>query len=676
MAGLLAVIALSAVVHGVRVLAPAYPGGDLLYHGALALGLLRDGLPLEGAYAGLPAYYPPGYHVLLAGLMAGLGASPDTAAAVLHLALLPALPVGTFLLARRLTGRPWVAVLAAALTLFGGAYDLNDGRQWVNSLFLGGQAAYTAYPRDLVFALLPFAAYAFVRALEPTPRGPTRARGWLAWAAVAGVLLGTAALVQVQLLLPIPVAFGATALLVAARDPRRRGRALAALLVAGGVALLLVTPWLVETVETIRRSGGVVLDSSDQLEPARFGFWAYPRQFGLLLPLGLLGAGAGLLFLRRPDGPRPLGTPGPWRPSLAEGGVLLAAWWALPFALGILYDPSWPLEDALRPQRLWLIASQPLAILATIGLATAAEHLLAVRRPRWVVPAAVAIVLAAAVPATTATTLLVARTWTTDAWAMLDRAADRVPHFDALLGRDGPRATVLAPEDWSARVWFETGLPVVGLVPPGYAKLAFDPARFTAASQAERRAALVTAWSGDAAALAGVAARFEATRIVIPRDGERWALLSLAAAAVVAADPAAAPGAAIAEGNGWDAVDLAPGGRLVLPAGPRGALRLAVRVGRAGGAVLETTRVAVVALPANGDGPGRPLGEISIPAADVDWRRGSLEVDLEPGERIALDVVDATRLQAVMGWVPRSPPPAGWRIATESGEAVVLERTP
>jgi hypothetical protein len=671
---LLALVALSAVVHGFRVLAPAYPGGDLLYHGALALGFLRDGLPLQGAYAGLPAYYPPGYQVLLAGLMAGLGASPGTAAAVLHLALLPALPVGTFLLARRLTGRPWVAVLAAALTLFGGAYDLNAGRQWVNSLFLGGQAAYPAYPRDLVFAILPFAAYAFVRALEPTPPGPTRARGWPVWAAAAGVLLGAAALVQVQLLLPIPVAFAATAVVVAARDPGRRGLALAALCISGGLALLLVAPWLVETVETIRRSGGVVLDSSDQLEPARFGFWTYPRQFGFMLPLGLLGAGAALLLLRRPDGPRPTGAPGPWRPGLVEGGVLLATWWALPFAFGVLYDPSWPLEDALRPQRLWLIASQPLAILAAVGLAVAVEHLLAMRRPRWVVPAALTIVLVATVPATAATALVVARTWTDDAYAMLDRAVDRVPRFDAILGRAGPRATVLAPEDWSAWAWFETGLPVVAMVPPGSAKLAFDPARFTSASQAERRAALVTAWSGSLNALATVAARFAATRIVIPRDGQRWALLSVAAAAVAAADPGAAAGAAIAEGNGWDGLDLPAGGRLLLPPGAAGPMRVAVRVGRRGSGEAPAVRLRLVAVPVAG--ADRPLGPIEIPAGAADWRRGSIEATLRPGERLAIEAETPVILQSVMGWVPRSAPPAGWRIAAETAEAVLLERAP
>ncbi len=612
-------VAASLAVFGFRLLAPAYPGGDLLYHGALALGLVREGLPMEGAYAGLPAYYPPGFHALLGGLIGALGIPPVTAAAILFVLLLPALPLGTYLLANRLTGRPWVAVLAVALTLFGGAYDLNPGRQWVNSLFMGGHAAWTAYPRDLVFAILPFAAYAFVRALEPGAGG----RRWLAWAAVGGLILGGAALVQVQLLLPIPFAF--PALVVAARDPARRGRALVALAVTGGLALLLAAPWLIQTADTIRQNGGVALDSSDQLEPAQFGFWSYPRQFGLLLPFGVLGAGAALLFLRRPDGPRPAGEPGPWHPSLREAGVLLATWWALPFVLGVLYQPTWPLEDALRPQRLWLIASQPLALLAAIGMVTASEHVLLRRRPRWVVPAIVVTVVAASLPATYATASLVARSWTQDVYAMLDREADRVPQFDALLGRTGPRVTVVAPEDWSAWAWFETGQQIVAFVPPGYAKLAFDPAIFTGTSQADRRAALVAAWSGDVASLVAAADRFGAQRIVIPREADRWSLVDLAAAAVVADDPGAAPGARIAEGNGWDAVELAEGQRLLLPTRTTGPLDVAVKVATLGGGVGPAVSLRLVAVSAVGEGadggaivgegPGRSLAVIDLPAS-------------------------------------------------------------
>lgn len=667
---LVGLVGIAAVVYGSRILAPAYPGGDLLYHGALALGLLHGAFPLEGAYAGLPAYYPPGYHALLALVVAGLGVTPLAAAAVLFVALLPVLPVGTFLLARRVTGRPWVAIVAVALTLFGGAYNLTALRQWVNSLFVGGQAAYTLFPRDVVFAILPLAAWSFLHALEPV----NGERRWAAWAAGAGVLLGAAALVQVQLLLPIPFALGAAGLALAARDPRHRAQAVVALAVTGAVALLVVAPWLAQTADEIRRNGGVALDSSDQLEPARFGFWSYPREFGLLLPFGIVGAGVGLLLLGRPDGPRPLGAPGRWHPSPTVGGLLLAVWWALPFVLGIAYNPSWPLEDALRPQRLWLIASQPLAILAAIGLVAAAEHLLGRRRATWVAPAVAIAVLVSALPATAATVVVAARAWTTDTYAMLDRRADHVPGFDALLGRAGPRETVLAPEDWSAPLWFETGLPVVALVPPGYAKLAFDPGRFTPASQDQRRAAMVQAWSGDPAALTAVADQFGATRIVIPRDGNRWALVDEAVAALARADPAAAPGAKVATGNGWDAIDLEPGGRLLLPAGPTGAIALGVRVTRDRNQAAGAVQLRVLAVSVDGSGAGRLVGTLDIPAANADWRRGRLDVDLRPGERLTLEATTTARIQAVIEWTNSTSPPAGWQVATETSEAIVLER--
>jgi hypothetical protein len=62
------------------------------------------------------------------------------------------------------------------------------------------------------------------------------------------------------------------------------------------------------------------------------------------------------------------------------------AWAALPFVLGLAYSPNWPLEDALRPQRLFLLGSQPMAILAAMGLVTAAEDVAArIARPRLVV---------------------------------------------------------------------------------------------------------------------------------------------------------------------------------------------------------------------------------------------------------------------------------------------------
>ena len=79
---------------------------------------------------------------------------------------LPVIPLGAYLLARRLTGRADVALVAAALTAFGGGLDLSNDRLWVNSMFLVGQVAYPIYPRDLVFGILPFAILAFLRATD------------------------------------------------------------------------------------------------------------------------------------------------------------------------------------------------------------------------------------------------------------------------------------------------------------------------------------------------------------------------------------------------------------------------------------------------------------------------------------------------------------------------------
>ena len=248
------------IVGGWRVIGPNWPGGDLLYHSALANAILHGELPPGGAYAGLPSYYPPGFHAMAAAVMAVLGFAFSRADQLLTLAWLPVLPVGTFLLARWLTGRPWVAVLAATLTVFAGAYDLSAGRLWVNSLFMVGHEAYPLYPRDVVFALLPFAFLAFFKALAAD--GPRPA---LTWAAIAGVLFGTCSLVQVQLLLPIPIALVAVVIVAAIRSPERRWQTVGVLLLTGGLAAALFAPWFLGQLEAIRRNGGVALESADTL---------------------------------------------------------------------------------------------------------------------------------------------------------------------------------------------------------------------------------------------------------------------------------------------------------------------------------------------------------------------------------------------------------------------------
>ena len=220
-------------------------------------------------------------------------------------------------------------------------------------MFLVGQVAYPIYPRDLVFGILPFAILAFLRATDGERTlgrlGAGRRRAARRVRADPGPAPA-----------PDPDRPRDAGRGPRLARPRAAGRPRSARsCITGSVALPDRRPWLVWLAGVIGQNGGFSIDSSADLLPVRIGFWDYPIQFGLILPLAVIGAGVGLLFLRRPDGPRPNGAPGRWAPRPPEGGLLLVAWWVVPWTLAVLYQPSWPLEDALRPQRLWLIASQP-----------------------------------------------------------------------------------------------------------------------------------------------------------------------------------------------------------------------------------------------------------------------------------------------------------------------------
>ncbi|MEO8572022.1 MAG: DUF6541 family protein [Chloroflexota bacterium] len=664
---LLGILGLVLVVHGWRAILPFYIGGDLLYHWGLTHTILLGSFPPEGPYAGLPAYYPPGFHLLLAALasLPGLGLSAATAA--LGIVWLPVIPLGAYLLTRRVTGRGDVALVAAALTAFAGGFDLSNDRLWVNSMFMVGHVAYPIYPRDLVFGILPFAVLAFLRAIEGERR-------WWGWALVAGILLGLCALIQVQLLLPIPIALATAAVARVWRDRKRWRPVIGSLLATALAALALVGPWLVYLLGLIRRNGGVSIQSSEDLVPVRIGFWDYPIQFGLVLPLAIIGAGVVLLFLRRADGPGLAGRPGRWAPRPVEGGLLLVAWWIVPFALAVLYRPSWPLEDALRPQRMWLLSSQPALILAAAGLIALAEAI-AVRpgvRRLSVSAVVVAAVLVASVPAIFATTLLVASTWTDDRYAHLRLGPDRVPAMAALLDVHAPRPTVLTYEDWSSLVWYETGAAVVAVEPPGFAKLAFDPATFTGHGQPERRADLAKAFSGDVASLVATADRYGASQILLARRGATLGLIGEPAVSAAAAGRVTGS-SRILQGNGWDAEILDPGSILTIPVATAGRIDLEIRILTAGGGGLA---------PASGAlhfrlHAGATVQELAAtPIAGAEFAVVRTTVDFAAGMPLRLEAVDPVAVQSITGFVSDPGPPPGWTVSKQNEDAVVWRRSP
>lgn len=670
---MLGILGLVLIVHGSRALMPFFIRGDLFYHWGLTHTILLGSFPPEGPYAGLPAYYPPGFHVLLAGLASLPGLDVPSATALLGIVWLPVIPLGAYLLARRLSGRTDVALVAAALTAFGGGLDRSPDRLWVNSMFMVGQVAYPIYPRDLVFGILPFAILAFLRATDGERR-------WVGWALVAGGLLGLCALIQVQLLLPIPFALATLAAARAWRDRARWRRAIGALVVTGVVAAALVGPWLAYLAGIIRTNGGVSVESSEDLLPIRIGFWDYPIEFGLILPLAVVGAGVVLLFLRRPDGPRQDGRPGRWAPRPPEGALVLLPWWIVPIALAVLYQPSWPLEDALRPQRMWLISSQPGLILAAMGLVALAEAIAAWPRSRLrrAIPLVVVTVLVASAPATFATTRLLAILWNEPGYAHLRLGPDRVPAMDALLGSRTPRPTVLTYEDWSSLVWYETGAAVIAVEPPGYAKLAFDPVAFTGHGQAERRSDLAAALRGDVDALVATAERYGADRIVLARRGATVGLIGQPAVLAAAAGEVSGT-TRVQQGNGWDAEVLEPGATLTVPVAAAGRVDLEIRI---------LTRDLDAPPPTDGDvtpassprfriRAGGTVTELqAIPVAGADFTVVTATVDLPAGTPLRIDAIDPITIQSITGFVANTGPPVGWTVAARTDDAIVWQRAP
>lgn len=642
---------------------PAFPRGDLLYHWGLIHGILLGELPPGGPYQGLPAYYPPGFHLLIAAISNVASMTVETATLLLGFAWLPVLPLGTFALARHVSGRGDIALVAAALTVFGGAYDVGGDRIWVNSLFVAGHQFYPLYPRDLVFGLLPLAVLAFLYALDTNRRA--------AWAVVAGVLLGACALIQVQLLLPIPIALLVTAVAAGAIDPARRRRAILALVVTGGLASLAVAPWLIETIATIRRNGGVALDSADTLLPARIGLWDYPREFGVFLPLALVGAALVLIHLRDRDA-----AVSGLTARRPEAALVLLPWFALPWLMAVVYDPGWPLEDALRPQRLWLLSSQPAAILAAIGLVVLARDFVGRRwhRPRLVGPAIVAVFLAAAVPTVAFTLRQLFQTWVDPAYADLQLFRDRVPDMASILGSHATPSTVVTYEDWSSLVWYETGNWVIAVKPPGYAKLAFDPRVFTGHGQEARRTDLGRAFRGDPAVLTAVADTYDADRILVAQRDGRWGVIQQVAA-VAARVPGALMGpSTVQEGNGWDDVDLEPGARLAFDVLAGQPIHLQLRfVGEVGNRAATERRLRLLA---TGGADPRVLADLVVPATATDeWQVIDADVELQNGERLTVEAVDEVAVQSVLGFVAASPPP-GWQVVTSTPDAVLLGRVP
>ena len=277
------------------------------------------------------------------------------------------------------------------------------------------------------------------------------------------------------------------------------------------------------------------------------------------------------------------------------------------------------------------------------------------------------VALLAAVPTTAATARLLAGTWTRPTYAHLDLGARPGPGLRTRSSAIGgaPRRTVLTYEDWSSLVYFLAGEQVVGLVPAGFAKLAYDPAMFTGRSQTQRRADLGRAFSGSIEGLTTVADAYGAPIAIVARREGRWGLLDVSAALADRTGPAE-----VVAFNGWDGVRLAPGGSIAVgtrsPAGPARLEIRATQVGQPNAGVPVEVTISLAG--------GAILGAALTAPGPDGWSRIALDVELPANARLELAADGDVVIQGIRGFVAAPAVPPGWRIATETRDAVVLER--
>jgi hypothetical protein len=131
--------------------------------------------------------------------------------------------------------------------------------------------------------------------------------------------------------------------------------------------------------------------------------------------------------------------------------------------------------------------------------------------------------------------------------------------------------------------------------------------------------------------------------------------------------------ATIVDGNGWDGVALDPGGRVVIaPAVAGTPVALEVRfLGAQANRAVPDRHVRLFAV---GGGGERDVADLVVPATLLDeWQVVETVVNLQPGERLAVEAVDPVTIQSILGFVATGPP-SGWQVVRTTPDAVVLGR--
>lgn len=619
--------------------------GDTIYHHALMAEIQAGELLPGGPYPGMPAFYSPLFHWIVAavGLIAGMELTD--AIRLVSIAFAPLLPLVCYWAARSLRFDRSSALVGAVLGSFAGGWKIAEDRVWVDSLFVGQHNFLPLFPRDIAFLLLPLGLVLVYRAVV---------QAWWTGGLLAGAVFALMVLAHTQTaVFAAPVLAVYLALLVLIR-PDLFGNATRVSVLTIAVTVALPSFWWVGQLEAIRQGGSFSVEMPAARVPVKLELAEFPLEFGVFLVLGPLGViMTARQFIRDRD----------------PAALLLLVWWLAPALLAVVRPSGFPGGDTFFPRRLWQFASQPLAFMAAAALVSGVVRTLRLRGVLAFVLVG-ATCLVAVIPASRGTWERIGEFWNTpefvdQEWSLTGNFA-----FGPWLAREarahGPR-TVLAPITESTLIWYEAGQKVVYLHRTAAIKLAFDVERLSGVSEADRRADSLNAYRGDPGELARIADKHKARYIVLKRSGDRLAGVDLVARGFLDRGEAGRGQGRLVSTNHYEYLALAAGDRAsfqIWSPDERDAELVfrAKRRGR-GGASLGTLTV---------NGSGTSMTESELPRDD--WSDVRRQARLRPGPN-DVQIESAAQLEALRltaYTLATGDLPPGWRVAYQDAHYAVL----
>jgi hypothetical protein len=448
-------------------------GGEALPQRALAEEVIKGDFLPGGPYAGMPTHLPPLYPTAIGVASRITGIDPFHIVGFASVIAAILLPVVAYITGKVLFADWRPAAAGAVFVTFGAGFaDANLGD---SSLFTSGHLFAPLTPIDIGLLLIPLTVALFVRAAEEDA---------VRYGMYIGVIAAILAVIHLQSVIYLIAVILALGVAWLAMRPTEWKKVIAVDLTVAIAGLVLSAWWWGPQVWVGAREGGILIQTVSSAEEIDVGLGEWPSAFGLMLLLAALGSAFAVMSALRLKRLAPM---------------LAVAWFVLLFLAGVFFADLIPEELSLRSDRLILLSTFPMGLLAGAAV-TEWRHFLRGRTPGvYAFAAAVVLGLLVAAPTMGEERDL--------ALAQTDPVfAGREWRWDGSLGfaawfRDPENEigteTFVADDPEAAIGWFFAGMKPLAWSPPSFYSMAYNAGETTGLSQTLRVRAQADALSGD-----------------------------------------------------------------------------------------------------------------------------------------------------------------------------------